>query len=85
MKAAKHVLLRLITGFGRLRGLITGKLRCDIKPTRDLAPDAERGAHKGLNNAIEVSHRPGWKGKRVMSCISNQPDTYEGFLVRMAR
>jgi putative transposase len=38
--------------------VITDKLRGYIKPIKTLAPDTDHRAHKGLNNAIEVSHRP---------------------------
>ena len=32
------------------------KLRSYIKPIKTLASDADHRAHKGINNAIEVSH-----------------------------
>ena len=34
----------------------TDNFRSNIKPIRILAQDADHRAHKGLNNAIEVSH-----------------------------
>lgn len=41
------------------------KLRCYIKPIKSLAPQADHRAHKGLNNAIEVSHRPTRKREKL--------------------
>ena len=32
---------------------------------KTLAPDADRPAHKGINNAIEVSHRPTRKREKM--------------------
>lgn len=57
-RAAKRVFQRLITWFGEPRVVITGKLRRHIKQIKTLAPDTDHRAHKGLNNAIEGSHRP---------------------------
>ena len=51
-------------GLGQ-RLLITDKLRSYIKPVKTLAPNADHRAHKGLNNAIEVSHRPTRKGEKI--------------------
>ena len=56
--AAKRLFKRLVAKFGEPRVVITDKLRSYIKPIKTLAPDANHRAHKGLNNAIEVSHRP---------------------------
>lgn len=44
---------------------MTDKLRIYIKPIRALAPDADHRAHKGINNAIEGSHRPTRKREKV--------------------
>jgi putative transposase len=41
-------------------------LRSYIKPIKTLAPNADHRAHKGLNNAIEVSHRPTRKREKIM-------------------
>ncbi|EEB82426.1 transposase [Roseobacter sp. GAI101] len=57
-KAAKRFFKGLITQFGAPRVVITDKLRSYIKPIKTLAPNADHRAHKGLNNAIEGSHRP---------------------------
>ncbi|MFT7440525.1 MAG: putative transposase, partial [Sulfitobacter sp.] len=57
-KAATRFFTRLIAQFGAPRVVITDKLRSYIKPIKALAPDADHRAHKGLNNAIEGSHRP---------------------------
>ncbi len=48
------------------RLLITDKLRSYIKPIKALAPDADHRSHKGLNNAIEVSHRPARKREKIV-------------------
>ena len=64
-KAAKRCLTRLTTQFGQPRVVITDKLRSYIKPIRTLAPNADHRAHKGLNNAIEVSHRPARKREKI--------------------
>ncbi len=41
-------------------------MRSYIKPICELAPDAGRRAHKGLNNRIEGSHRPTRKREKLM-------------------
>ncbi len=64
--AAKRFFQRLVAQFGELRVVITDKLRSYIKPIKTLAPDAEHRAHKGLNNAIEVSHRPTRKREKII-------------------
>ncbi|KUJ81337.1 hypothetical protein AVO44_05665 [Ruegeria profundi] len=45
--------------------MITNKLRSYIKPIKALAPDTDRRAHKGLNTAIEVSHRQAHKRAKM--------------------
>ncbi len=47
------------------RLLITDKLRSYVKPIKTLAPDADHRAHKGLNNALEGSHRPTRKREKI--------------------
>ncbi|SEA99018.1 putative transposase [Rubrimonas cliftonensis] len=64
-KAAKRFLKRLIARFGEPR-VVTDKLRSYIKPIRDLTPDADHRAHKGLNNRIEGSHRPTRKREKII-------------------
>nr|QCL09557.1 transposase IS66 family protein [Rhizobium rhizogenes] len=64
-KAARRFLRRLITRFGTPRVVVTDKLRSYIKPIRTLAAGAEHRAHKGLNNAVEVSHRPTLKRETI--------------------
>ncbi|WP_037230592.1 IS6 family transposase, partial [Roseobacter sp. GAI101] len=54
-KAAKRFFQRLVSQFGEPRVVITDKLRSYIKPVKTQAPNADHRAHKGLNNAIEVS------------------------------
>jgi len=41
-------------------------VRSYFKPIRDLVPDADHHAHKGLNNRIEGSHRPTRKREKLM-------------------
>jgi putative transposase len=36
------------------------------KPTKQLGPNSDHRAHKGLNNLIEVSHRPPRKREKLM-------------------
>jgi putative transposase len=64
-KAAKRFFQRLTTLFGEPRVVITDKLRSYTKPVSKLAPGADHRAHKGLNNAIEVSHRPTQKLEKI--------------------
>ena len=64
-KAAKRFFRRLIAQFGEPRVVITDKLRSYIKPVSALASQADHRAHKGLNNAIEVSHRPTRKREKI--------------------
>lgn len=64
-KAAKRFFRRLVAQFGEPRVVITDKLRSYIKPVSALAPGADHRAHKGLNNAIEVSHRPTRKREKI--------------------
>ncbi|KAB2654764.1 IS6 family transposase [Ochrobactrum sp. WV_118_8] len=64
-KAAKRFFSRLVKQFGQPRVVVTDKLRSYIKPIQNLSPDADHRAHKGLNNAIEVSHRPTRKREKI--------------------
>ncbi len=64
-KAAKRFFKGLVAKFGEPRMVITDKLRSYVKPIKILAPDADHRAHKGLNNAIEVSHRPTRKREKL--------------------
>lgn len=57
-KEAKRFFQRLVSQFGKPRVVITDKMRSYIKPVKTQTPNADHRAHKGLNNAIEVSHRP---------------------------
>lgn len=65
-KAAKRFFKKLVIMFGEPRAVITDKLRSYIKPVKTVAPSADHRAHKGLNNAIEVSHRPTRKREKIM-------------------
>jgi len=64
-KAAKRFFQRLVSQFGEPRVVITDKLRSYIKPVKTLAPNVDHRARKGLNNAIEVSHRPTRKREKI--------------------
>jgi putative transposase len=64
-KAAKRFFQRLVAQFGEPRVVITDKLRSYINPIKTLAPGADHRAHKGLNNAIEVSHLPTRKREKI--------------------
>lgn len=64
-RAAKRFFRRLVAKFGEPRVVITDKLRSYIQPIKTFAPDADHRAHKGLNNAIEVSHRPTRKREKI--------------------
>ncbi|SFL72387.1 putative transposase, partial [Loktanella salsilacus] len=61
----KRFLQRLINQFGEPRVVITDKLRSYVKPIRTLAADADHPTHRGLNNAIEGSHRPTRKREKI--------------------
>jgi len=64
-KAAKRFFKSLVAKFGQPRVVITDKLRSYLNPIKTVAPDADHRAHKGLNNAIEVSHRPTRKREKI--------------------
>ncbi len=64
-KAARRFFKRLVAKFGEPRVVITDKLRSYITPIKTLAPNADHRAHKGLNNAIEVSPRPTRKQEKI--------------------
>ena len=78
-KAAMRFLRRLIARFGPPRVVITDKLRSYLKPIHALAPDADHRAHKGLNNAIEVSHRPSRKREKMFGRFKS-PRQAQSFL-----
>ena len=58
--------------FDPARAAITDKLRSYIKPIRHIPPDADHRAHKGLNNAIEVLHRPTRKQEKIFGRFKSQ-------------
>lgn len=64
-KAARRFFGALVTQFGEPRVVVTDKLRSYTKPVQALAPDADHRAHKGLNNRIEISHRPTRKREKI--------------------
>lgn len=65
-KAAKRFFRRLVKDYGRPRVLVSDKLRSYGVAVRSVTPDADHRAHKGLNNRIEVSHRPTRKREKIM-------------------
>ena len=84
-KTAKRFFQRLVAQFGEPRVVITNKLRSYIQPVSKLAPNADHRAHKGLNNAIEVSHRPTRKREIIFGTVQNPTDRLRGFCPRMTR
>jgi putative transposase len=64
-KAARRFLRGLMTRFDTPRIVVTDKLCSYIKPIRTLAAGAEHRAHKGLTNAVEVSHRSTRKREKI--------------------
>jgi len=64
-KTAKRFFRRLIAQLDAPRAVSTYKLRSYIRPIRALPPQADHRAHKNLNNAIEVPHRPTRKRERM--------------------
>ena len=79
-RAAKRFVSSLIRQFYVPRVVITDKLRSNIKPIQTVAPDTDHRAHKGLNNAIEVSHRPIQKREKIMGRFKS-PRQAQRFLV----
>ena len=65
-QAVKRFFKRFVSRFGEPRVVITDKLRSYIRLVSTLAPDADQRAHEGLNNAIEVSHRPSRKRENMI-------------------
>lgn len=51
------------------------KLSSYAKPIKTLAPDADHHAHKGLNNAIEGSHRPIRKREKMFGRFNSHRQT----------
>jgi putative transposase len=64
-KTAKRFFNRLVAQFTELSVVITHKLCRYTKPIKARAPEVEHRAHKGLNNAFEVSHRPTRKREKL--------------------
>ena len=71
-KAAKRFFKRLVAKFDEPRVVITDKLRSYIKPIKILTPNVDHRAHKGLNNAIEVSHRQTRKREKIFGKFKSQ-------------
>ena len=71
-KAANRFFKHLVEQSEPPRVAITDKLRSYIKPIRHNAPDADHRAHMGLNNAIEVSHRPTRKREKIFGRFKSQ-------------
>ena len=72
------------TGFQtwQSRVVVSDKLPRYIKPVKTLVPDADHRAHKGLKNAIEVSHRPTRKTEKLFGKFGSVGRFWR--LVRMA-
>ena len=70
-KAAKRFFQRLVVQFGEPKVVTTDKLRSYIGPVRALASQADNRAHKGLNNAFEVSHRPTRKREKIFGRLKS--------------
>lgn len=83
-KAARRFLKRLIARFGESRIIVTDKLRSYFKPIRELTPNADHRAHKGLNNRIEGSHRPTRRREKVMGRFKS-PRQAQRFLASHAQ
>jgi putative transposase len=65
-KAAKRFFFGLVKQFDEPLVVVTDKLRSYIKPIKNLAPEADHRAHKGLNNIIENAHRQTRKREKIM-------------------
>ena len=65
-KAAKRFPKQLIARFGQSRVVITDKLRSNVKPIRQPAPDADHRARKGISKRIEGSQGPTRKREKLM-------------------
>jgi putative transposase len=77
--AAKPFVKRLVARFGKPGVVIIDNLGSYIKPIKTLAPDAAHRAHKGLNNAIEVSHGTTRKREKIMGRLYRR----NGGLIRL--
>lgn len=72
-KAAKRLMRKLLKGEGRSpRVMITDKLRSYGAAKREIMPDVEHRAHKGLNNRAENSHQPVRLRERIMKRFKSQ-------------
>lgn len=67
MIVSRETVRKWVNRFGQPRVVITDKLRSYNKPIRQLAPNADHRAHKGLNDRIEGSHRPTRKREKLMA------------------
>ncbi len=65
-EAAKRFIRKLMKRYGVPRVMITDKLRSYGAAKQDLVPGLEHRSHKGLNNRVEVSHKPTRRRERVM-------------------
>jgi putative transposase len=79
-KAAKRFFRRLVKEYGQPRVLVTDKLRSYGVAARSVTPSVDHRAHKGLNNRIEVSHRPTRKREKIMGRFKS-PRQAQRFLV----
>jgi putative transposase len=65
-RAGDHFFRKLFKQYGQPRVLVTDKLRSYGVALKPLAPGIDHGAHKGLNNRTEVSHRPTRRREKIM-------------------
>jgi len=65
-KAATRFMRKLMKQYGMPKVLITDKLRSYGAAKRVLAPNLEHRSHKGLNNPVELLHKPTRRRERVM-------------------
>jgi len=52
--------------------VITNKLSSYVKPIKTLDPNADHQIHKDFNNAVEVSHWPTRKQKKILQVKYHQ-------------
>jgi len=65
-KAADRFFRKLFKQYGQPRVLVPDKLGSYGAALRPLAPGIDHRAHKGLNNRVEVSHRPTRRRGKIM-------------------
>lgn len=79
-KAAKRFLRQLIARFGQPRVTISDKLRSYLKPIRQLVPDADHRAHKGIKS---LPTDP--EAREAHGFASNHPGRHRDFWLLMIK